>query len=426
MGLCWSAEDLSPILEVPQGPGSKPAMRILWIATKPPWPARDGGRLLQKLTLEALASEGAEMTVVAPAAPPLDGTSELPGSSEPPAHGVKLEEVPDSPGSSRLATALRSLTTGGPWTVASHDRPSVRARVSSLLEPGGFDAVHVEQVQAWPQARPARERGLPTVVRAQNVESDLWRGVARLPSTPWPLPAAFRWEGRRLARWEGELVRSADAVVALTDPDAARLSALAGGREVEPLAAPFPERLPAGEGSLEGNPPLVIFGSGGWLPNRDGLRWFVHELWPEVHRNVPGAHLHVFGGEAAEGFRDAGIQGHPAPHDSRRAFVPGSLMLVPLRLASGVRMKILEAWARGVPVLATPAAASGLDAEDGRELLLFQDAPSLTHTLLRLRREPQLTGRLIRQARERLRHRHDPGRVARELLQIYRRVSGTK
>ena len=394
-------------------------MRLLWIATKLPWPPRDGGRLLQKLTLEALAAEGTEITVVAPA-----GSTD-PETAEVPLGGVRLERVPAEPRFSHpLVTALRSLGTGRPWTVATHDRRSMRARVAALLaEPGGFDAVHVEQIQAWPQASPARERGLPTVLRAQNVESDLWRGAARLPSTPWPLRAGFRWEGRRLARWEGKAVRRADGVLALTDPDAARLSTLAGGREVESLAAPFPEHLPAGEGSLAGEPPLVIFGSGGWLPNRDALRWFVQEVWPEVHRNVPGARLHVFGGEPAEGFADAGIQGHPAPHDSRGAFVPGSLMLVPLRIASGVRMKILEAWARGVPVLATPDAAAGLDVEDGRELLLFRDAPSLTHTLLRLRREPQLTGRLIRQARERLRHRHDPGRVARELLQIYRRVS---
>lgn len=398
-------------------------MRILWIATKPPWPARDGGRLVQKLTLEALASEGVEITVVAPEPAPAEGPARQ--VVELPSAGVRWVRIPDGSGSSRrLTTAVRSLATGVPWTVATHRKPSVESRVAALLEePGDFDAVHVEQVQSWPQAAPARRRGLPTVVRAQNVESDLWRGVAGLPRIPWPLRTAFRWEGARLARWEAEVVRRAGAAVALTDPDAIRLSELAGGRAVEPLAAPFPARLPAGDGSLEGDPPLVIFGSGGWLPNRDGLRWFIHELWPEVHRAVPGVRLHVFGGPTAVTSPVSGMRTHPAPPDSRQAFVPGSVMLVPLRLASGVRMKILEAWARGVPVLATPEAASGLEADDSRELLLFRDRRELIHALGRLRRDPRMVGRLIDRARERLRHRHDPGHLARELLRIYHRVS---
>jgi glycosyltransferase involved in cell wall biosynthesis len=411
-------------------------MRILWIATKPPWPPRDGGRLLQTLTLEALAQEGIEITVVAPGPVPVAGSEMT--TSKAPGHSVRLELVPggsapdtsaprlSTPGSSGvLRTAVRSLATGAPWTVAAHRNPSVTARVAALLDvPGGFDAVHVEQVQAWTQASAARKRGLPTVVRAQNVESDLWRGMARLPRIPRPLRPIFRWQGTRLARWEAAVVRRAGAVTALTRPDATRLSALAGGRRVERVTAPFPERLAPGKGSLEGDPPLVIFGSGGWWPNRDGREWFLHELWPEVFRAVPGVRLHVFGGDPTAGSQDSGMRSHPAPSDSRRPFVPGSILLVPLRLASGVRMKILEAWARGVPVAATPEAAAGLDAEDGRELLLFRDTRELIDALRRLRREPQLAQRLSHEARKCLRRRHDPGRVARELVRIYRGVSG--
>jgi glycosyltransferase involved in cell wall biosynthesis len=85
-------------------------------------------------------------------------------------------------------------------------------------------------------------------------------------------------------------------------------------------------------------------------------------------------------------------------------------------------MKILEAWARGVCVVATPEAGSGLEAEDGRELLVAPDAPGFMAALQRLTREPELRGGLIAAGRAALAARHDPGRIAGALVNVYERV----
>jgi len=391
-------------------------MRLLWIATKAPWPPRDGGRLVQALTLEALSAAGLEVTVVAPSDSRRGNrTGTVPA-------GVQLELVSCRP-PGRLATAGRAAVRRLPWTAAAHLRREVRARAGELLRSGDFDVVHVEQIQAWPQAAPARESGLPVVLRAQNVESDLWRGVADLEWLPKLLRLALRWEIARLTRWEGRVVRRAHGVVALTAGDAERLSTLAGGKVVIHLPAPFPASLSGGARELAGDPPLVLFGSGGWLPNRDARRWFLELLWPRVVRAHPEARLHLFGAEIGD---RKGICCHPAPEDSREAFPPGSLLIVPLRIASGVRMKILEAWARGVPVLATPEAAAGLEAEGGRELLLFRDAEELVACLRRLRDEPRLSSRLTANGRARLEGRHNATRVAAGLVRVYETVLARK
>src|SRR4030095_13432302 len=116
----------------------------------------------------------------------------------------------------------------------------------------------------------------------------------------------------------------------------------------------------------------VLLGSGGWMPNQEGSLWFVREVWPEGRQALPGAVLHVFGDALPPTAAD--VTRHAAPADSREAFAPGAVMVVPVTFGSGVRMKILEAWARGLPVVATPAAAEGLEAEDGRDLLLVRNA----------------------------------------------------
>jgi hypothetical protein len=294
--------------------------------------------------------------------------------------------------------------------------------VERLVSEVAFDVVHAEQVQAFAQAEPALRAAIPLVLRAQNVESDLWGAAARLH--PWARPWLAR-EARRLARYEGDLVRRAASTEALSERDAERLRKLAGpGPRVVAIPPPFPAVLPPSETGLEGDPALVLLGSGGWLPNQDATRWFLAEIWPEVRTRVPGAVLHLFADEAERPKTvPVSVETHPAPADSREAFVPGAVMVVPLRIASGVRMKILESWARGVPVVATPAAAAGLEAQDGRDLLLAEDGPGFASAIGRLAAEPGLRDRLVAAGRRTLVARHDPAVVARRLLEAYRLVA---
>jgi hypothetical protein len=302
-----------------------------------------------------------------------------------------------------LLAALRSP--GAPLSIARHSLAAVRAEVERRLAGGSFDVVHAEQLQAMPQAEPAFRRGVRVVLRAQNVESDLWAATAARGTGPRGM--ALRWEARKLAAWEGRAVRRAAATLALSEEDAARLRQLAGGGNVRVVRAAFPE-LPPGTGRLAGDPPVVLFGSRGWLPNEESTAWFQSEVWPAVKSAVPGAELHVFG---------AGP--HPSPKDSGEVYAPGSILAGPLRIASGVRIKILEAWARGVPVVATPAALSGLEVQDGREALVARGAAEFAAAIARLRNEPGLRESVIAEGRRALRERHDPRRIAETMRAEY-------
>lgn len=381
------------------------------MATKAPWPVIDGGRFLLRNTLEALAAAGCRPTLVAPVDPArfrLEEVGEaLAGCCDP-------RLVPAAPGRP-LASALRA-----PLSIARHSLPAVRGEVARLLAAERFDVVHAEQLQALPQTAPAAARGVPVALRAQNVESDLWAATARRRGG-WR-GRALAVEARRLARWEGDAVRRSGATLALTAEDAGRLRELAGsGGRVEVVRAPFP-MLPAAEvPPLPGEPAVVVLGSQGWLPNEDSAAWFLAEVWPRIAAELPAAMLHLFGagGRPLPG----NAVPHPAPRRSAEAFAPGSILAVPLRIASGVRIKVLEAWARGVPVAGTPEALSGLEAEDGREVLVGRDAAGLAAAVVRLHREPGLAARLVEEGRRALRERHDPARVAAGMLEIYRRLS---
>jgi glycosyltransferase involved in cell wall biosynthesis len=171
-------------------------------------------------------------------------------------------------------------------------------------------------------------------------------------------------------------------------------------------------------GALPGAPSIVLFSSHGWLPNRDGVRWFLREIWPAVRRALPTAQLHVFG-RVRKSDEGNGIQIHPAPADSAEAFSPDSVLVVPLRVASGVRVKILEAWARGMPVVATPVAVLGLDLPDDRGLRLASTAQEFVEAFTDLGNSRALAARLVAEGRAILDEWHQPQRLAEELEHVY-------
>jgi glycosyltransferase involved in cell wall biosynthesis len=110
------------------------------------------------------------------------------------------------------------------------------------------------------------------------------------------------------------------------------------------------------------------------------------------------------------------------PRDSAEAFMPGGILLIPMRSAAGVRMRVLEAWARGVPVIASPAAIAGLDAEDGRDVLIAADGRAFAEAAARLAGQPSLRARLVEGGRAMLARRHDPKRIAEATLDVYRQA----
>lgn len=385
-------------------------MKILVVATKPPWPPHDGGRLVLWLTLQALAAAGHALHLIAPVdADDVDAAAL-----------ARLRKVctpqliPQRP-HAWAAAAWRAARKGSALSLARHRHAAVAAAVAARIADWRPDIVHVEQLQALANCDAAFGAGTRVALRMQNVESSLWQQLAQAR----PLLPLLSCEARRLRAAEARLLCRVAATVTLTEDDAAALRGIApqAAANIVAVAPPFPSELPPGP-RIDGEPALVLTGSAGWWPNRQGLDWFLADVAPHLRGNA-GLRLHVFGGGTPTQ-RD--VVAHAAPADSAAAFPDGAIAAVPLLTGSGIRMRILEAWARGLPVVATRVAAAGLTVESGRELLIADSADAFAQAVQRLQADATLRAQLIANGRAYLRRRHEPAACAAALADHYRAV----
>jgi len=390
---------------------------ILIVATKSPWPPVDGGRVVILETIDALAAAGHAVTLVTPVEPDAD-VEEMKGVL---AGRCRIELVPAQPRGAHSLLAA-SLLRRRPVTVIRHQLHEVRLRVKQLVASGSFDVVQAEQLQAMAQAEPAVRRGIPLVYRAHNVESALWTYAGTFGR---PLVAALlRREARRLTVWEARTVEGAAATVVLTEQDRESLRRTVGdGPSIEKVPVPFPSDLPAHDTALPGRPAVVTLASASWLPSRETVRTVADRWWPVVRERLPEAVLHVFGGVKGDDGDDSGVEWHPPPDHSIEAFAAGSVVAVPTRHPTGVPVKALEAWARGLPLVASAETAEALEASDGVELAVADGPEAFAEALATLETDEGFRKTLVAGGRNLLRSCHDPAAVANQLADLYRRVS---
>ena len=144
-------------------------------------------------------------------------------------------------------------------------------------------------------------------------------------------------------------------------------------------------------------------------PNRDGLQWFVREVWPQILAKMPQARLRLVGRISANTvIPDAqGIEALDFIDDPADEIATWSAMIVPIRSGSGTRIKIIEAFSRGCPVISTPSGAYGLAVADERELLLAATADAFADGCLRLLADAGLREQLVAAGRRLFETRYD-------------------
>jgi len=205
------------------------------------------------------------------------------------------------------------------------------------------------------------------------------------------------------------------------------------GRPVGPQARPGSGEGPKVRAALaqgnalgwEAGPILALTGNLGYFVNVDAVTWWLREVWPALHRVRPDVRVVVAGDRPSAAVRravaraGAGVQLIESPRDLRFTIAQATLSLAPLRCGSGVPIKILEAWAAGTPVVATPWAAAGTSGRPGEDFLVVAPHPVEWASAIReLLDAPAARERLAENGRRRLAADYAPDVVRGQILAV--------
>jgi len=331
-----------------------------------------------------------------------------------------------------LAAWCRSHLSGRPFLVERDDAPAMRRAVEAVRRERDFDILHADQLTMTQfLSPPAAGGGGP--LRVFDAHNATWTIVNRSGARAAPLiRPLLALEAARLRRYEGQIVRSFDLTVAVTDHDRTDLLEAARGHgrvsqmpriRVVPITVDTQDLQPLDRRPEPGA--LLTLGSLHYAPNADGIRWFLHEVLPRVRQAVPGARLSIVGKNPPRDIRRmaqlspevVSVKGYVA--DLTPLLQRTAVMVVPVLAGSGMRVRILEGLARAMPIVTTTIGLEGIDARVGLDLLVADSPEDFAAAVVALLRDPERQCRLGAAGRQLVEDRYDRRKVLGRLEEAY-------
>ena len=364
-------------------------MRVLWLASYPIWPPTHGGKIRVYNLVRRLAESGHQVEVWSisdEGTPP--STPDLPG--------ITLRHMDARPRNSiveKSASALSALPAPA-WRLRSAEV------LAALKTAGSFDVIVVGQAVCGALA--PEIAGSRWVFDAHNVEWWLTLQISRRLRNP-VTRSRFALDALKFKGLEKRLLRSATAIVAVSQVDADRLHTLVPMAQIDirPNGVDL-DYFYFVDHSVPHGANLVMTGTLGYYPNLDAGLWLIREILPRLRERLPGATLTLVGGEVTpelQALEGSGVHIAGQVPDVRPFVGAADVFVIPIRLGSGTRLKALEALASGLPIVATRLAVEGLGLIE-RDLVLVGETPDeLAAAIERAIQDRALRARLVAEGR---------------------------
>lgn len=404
-------------------------MRVLLLTPALPYPMHQGGALRNYGIIHGLHAAGHEVDLLSFSDGALD-----PASTPLAALCSAIETLtrPLRPVSERL----RDLLLSNQADIARRlESDALRARLDTLLDAQHYDVVQFEGLEMaiyLPQVR-ARQPGAKLIYDAHNAEFALQRAILAVDRANWQrLPmAAYSWlQIGRIARFERDICQAADAVIAVSDEDAAALRTLHPNMRLAVVPnGIFADNYRQTGSALDlGGSALVFTGKMDYRPNIDAMLWFVHAILPLVRSEKPAARLYIVGQKphaSLEALRDLpGVEITGWVADVQPFLRAAAVYIAPLRMGSGTRLKLLEAMAAGCATVATTTAAAGLNSAVRDQMMIADGERDFAAAVSRLLGDPTERQKLGEAARAAVHSAYDWSALLPCLLALYGELSG--
>ncbi|MCB0703719.1 MAG: glycosyltransferase [Saprospiraceae bacterium] len=346
-------------------------MKILLLTKKFPFPVKDGESLAINNLSRALHDLGCTLDLLAMNTPKHAYVGTDPHRDLPQFQHIQLVEVDTG---IRVLDAAKNLFTSDSYNISRFVSINYTRALENLLKKNTYDIIQLETLFLAPYISCIRKFSkAPVVMRAHNVEHEIWERIA--DNTPASLKRWYiRHLTKRLRQYEVSQLSNYDLMAPITSRDKTRFEGFGytGKSVVTPIGMDLTD-YQADPSSFKRPLSLSFIGSLDWMPNLEGLKWFLEHVWQQAIRQVPEISLHVAGRNTPEWLHQLATKHLQIPGEvpDAHAFInQHSVMIVPLLSGSGMRAKILEGMALGKVVITTSIGLEGIEATHRREVLV--------------------------------------------------------
>jgi glycosyltransferase involved in cell wall biosynthesis len=253
-----------------------------------------------------------------------------------------------------------------------------------------FPAINIDDLSSW-------------TLFQHNVESMIWERHAKAGRT-FAHRAYFAGQAKKMLNWERDICRAVAHVVAVSEVDEQTMRSRFGVESISSVPTGVDVDYFEKPASASVSHDLVFVGSMDWMPNIDGMRWFLSEVFPRIQAQRPGCTLAIVGRtpppSILEAAKTPGITVTGTVPDVRPYLWQSAVSIVPLHIGGGTRLKIFEAMAAGAPVVSTTVGAEGLPVQDGDTVRIGDSAEQFAQHCLDLLAHPARAQTLAQRAKQ--------------------------
>lgn len=395
-------------------------MKILFLCKKFPYPLKDGESIAISNLCKELKSMGCDLSLLSM------NTSKHysdPSALPPEYNYFTSIYTVDIDNAIKPWKAIASIVSGESYHIRRFKSSLFRAKLIEILRHETFDIIQLETLYLAPYVDTIREYSNARIVmRAHNVEHEIWERITQ--NTGSNLRKLYlAYLTRKLKEYEIGQFPAYDYLVTLTERDLNQF--LAKGYTNGAAAAPigfdpdaYPDSLPSFGSSMS----ICFIGSLDWLPNLEGLQWFLANCWPKIHRLWPDMTFHIAGRNTPSSLlelRLPNVQVHGEVADATQFIARHSVMVVPLFSGSGMRVKIVEGMMMGKVIITTSVGREGIEGEHQQDFLVADTEDQFVKAIQFCVEQPEKALALCKSAQKNAVLQFEGGEAAKRIFEIY-------
>ncbi len=385
------------------------------VTNRIPWPLNDGGNLATYYVTKYLGDLGHQMILA---------SLNTQKHHQDPALIEDIAKVYacEIDTSIRPVALFKALFSKLPYNIKRFVSPEFSDLLQEIIIENQPDIIQLEgsyQAIFIPAIRKVSKS--PLILRSHNVEWRIWKRLAENQRNPFKR-FYLNHLCQKIERFEIETLPLFDGIVAITEKDEQWYRDQGYEKVLRTINAGvnFSEIPPYKTNRFLNR--IGFIGSLEWKPNIEGLKWFIENVWSRVNEDFPDAELHIAGKNPPDWMSDwkvPAMKFHGMVPDSNAFLDNVHIFIVPLLSGSGMRLKVVEAMARGKCVVSTLVGAEGIHVENGKDILLESDPDRMAELLIEMLRNPERSTEIAENGRKTARSKYDWRNLIRKFEEVY-------